>query len=494
MGPVPASRHRRVAFETCFVARNLAVASGVSVTLHSPAAFLRPHSVALVGSSDRLTSSGGAVLRNLLRSGFKGRIVPINPKGGELFGLPVATALAEVSPPCELVVIVVRPDTILDVVREAAASGHRNLLILPGGFAEGGAEGKTRDRELQALATQHGLTIGGPNCAGVIDLIDRTAPFAATFLRDMPRGGGVALVSQSGAIAEEVIASSHTLGIPLGAVVSVGNAMHLGLAEYVEQLGADSVCRAILLYAESFGDARAFRDVVRRVTSRKPVIALVGGRTQPGRAAAFRHTGSTALTDEEAEAFCRDCGMVRVTDLRRLMLAGKAFGVHPGGIGPRVLVLSNSGGPGVLATDQCALEDLRLPELPPALDKRLRGFLPPEAAVANPLDLLADAREERFGDTLAAALEDGARAFDTILMIHVVPFMVDGGAVVARLAELCRGARMPILHSMMGTLERRAEWMAAMEAAGVPMFDNVEDMAVAAGLLARYRAVRESNQ
>jgi acetyltransferase len=419
--------------------------------------------------------------------------VPVNPKGGDLLGLAVARSLKEVSPACELAVIVVRPDSILEVVREAAATGHRNLLILPGGFAEGAEEGKARDRELRDLARQHGLTIGGPNCAGVIDLLDATAPFAATFLRDMPRGGGVALVSQSGAIAEEVIASSHSLGIPLGAVVSVGNAMHLGLSEYLTHLAADPRCRAILLYAESFGDATDFREVAREVTTRKPVIVLAGGRTPPGRAAAFRHTGSEAFTNEQAEDFCNDCGMVRANNLRELMLAGKAFAAHPRGIGPRVLVLSNSGGPGVLCTDRSALEGLQLPDLPAALASRLRGFLPPEAAVANPLDLLADAREDRFRDTLAAALEHGGGTFDAILMIHVVPFMVDGGAIVARLAELCRGAPLPILHSMMGTLEHKAEWMAALEAAGVPMFDDVEDMAVAAGSLARYRVLRQKS-
>ena len=459
----------------------------------TPSAFLRPQSVALVGAGDRLTSSGGAVLRNLMRSGFQGRIVPVNPKGGELFGLSVVRSLVDVTSPCELTVIVVRPDSILDVVREAAVSGHRSLLILPGGFAESGDDGKARDRELRALAQRHGLTIGGPNCAGIINLLDAQAPFAATFLRDMPRGGGVALVSQSGAIAEEVIASSHSLGIPLGAVISVGNAMHLGLAEYLDQLGADTACHAILLYAESFGDVARFREVARRVSAQKPVVALVGGRTQPGRGAAFRHTGSDALTDEQAEAFCLECGMVRATSLRRLMLAGKAFGAHPGGIGQRVLVLSNSGGPGVLCTDQSALEGLELPALPAALETRLRGFLPPEAAVANPLDLLADARDDRFGDTLTAALEDGT-SFDAILIVNVVPFMVDGGAVVTRLADLCRGARLPILHSMMGTLEHKAQWMAAMEGAGVPLFDNVEDMAEAAGLLARYRALLERSR
>lgn len=433
------------------------------------------------------------MLRNLMRSGFQGRIVPVNPKGGELFGLPVVRSLVDVASPCELTVIVVRPDSILDVVREAAVSGHRSLLILPGGFAESGDDGKARDRELSALAGEHGLTIGGPNCAGVINLLDAQAPFAATFLRDMPRGGSVALVSQSGAIAEEVIASSHSLGIPLGAVISVGNAMHLGLAEYLDQLGHDTACNAILLYAESFGDVDRFRDVARRVSAQKPVVALVGGRTQPGRAAAFRHTGSDALTDEQAEAFCVECAMVRATSLRKLMLAGKAFGAHPRGIGRRVLVLSNSGGPGVLCTDQSALAGLELAGLPAALAARLRGFLPPEASVANPLDLLADARDDRFGDTLSAVLDDSA-SFDAILIVHVVPFMVDGGAVVARLADLCRGARLPILHSMMGTLEHKAQWMAAMEGAGVPMFDNAEDMAEAAGLLAGYRALRERSQ
>jgi acyl-CoA synthetase (NDP forming) len=462
------------------------------VTPSMPASFLLPDSVAVVGAGDRMTSSGGAVLRNLVRSGFTGRIVPVNPKGGTLFDLPVARSLAEVTPPCDLAIIVVRPDAILDVVREAAASGHRRLLILPGGFAESGEAGKARDGELRALALEHQLTIGGPNCAGNINLLEPARRFAATFLRDMPRGGGVALISQSGAIVEEAISSSHALGIPLGAVVSVGNAVQLGLTEYLQRLGDDPACSAILLYAESFGDAEGFRTACREVSARKPVIALIGGRTEPGRAAAFRHTGSIALTEAQAAAFGRDCGMAQADSLRSLLLAGKAFAAHPQGIGGRVLLLSNSGGPGVLCADRCAMEGLTLPLLPELLAQQLRAELPGEAAVANPLDLLADAREDRFADTFTATLALARDAFDAILMIHVVPFMVDGGAVVDRLAELCREAPLPIMHSMMGTLESKAQWMAQMEAVGVPMFDNAEDMAAAAGMLARYRALRSS--
>ena len=462
----------------------------MSPTLGSLSALLRPASVAVVGAGDRATSSGGAVLRNLLKSGYRGRIVPVNPRGGELLGLPVVASLSAVSPACELAVVVVRPDLILDVVREAAASGHRNLLVLPGGFAEGGDEGQARDRALRELAQTHGLIIAGPNCAGLIDLLDRANPCASTFFRDMPRGGGVALISQSGAIAEEVIGSSRPLGIPVGAVVSVGNAMQIGLTEYVDHFGADPACLAILLYVESFGESERFHALARAITARKPIVTLIGGRTAPGREAALRHTGSRAMADAEADAFCADIGMVRVKSLRALMLAGKAFGLHPDGIGRRVLLLSNSGGPGVLAADRCAELGLELPQLPEPLAERLRAAYPAEAVVANPLDLLADAREDRFGDTLQAVLQLARDSFDAILMIHVVPFMVDADAVVTRLAAIAKGAPLPILHAMMGTLEGKQAWMARMEEAGVPMFDNVEDMAEAAALLARYRALR----
>ncbi len=449
--------------------------------------FLNPASIAVVGAGERPTSSGGAVLRNLRLSGYSGRIVPINPKGGEIDGLKVAVSLKEMESPVELVAVLVRPDSILEVVTEAADSGHKNILILPGGFAEAGESGRARDASLRELAAARGLTIGGPNCAGVINLLDPKAPFAATFFRDMPKGGAVAMVSQSGAIIEEAIDASHACNIPLGAVVSVGNSMHLGIIEYLEELGRDERCKAVLLYVESFGDAARFGEAARAVANVKPVIALIGGRTAAGRDAAFRHTGSRAPDDAATDEFCRRSGIVRVKSLRRLLLAGKAFGAFSQGIGKRVLLLSNSGGPGVLAADQAVEEGLALPELPVAMSEKLRSFLPLEASIANPIDLLADARAERFSGTLAAALETGKGHFDAILMIHVVPFMVDAGAVVDALVELCKTAKLPILHSMMGTLEHEVEWFARLEQAGVPTFKDAEEMCIAAGLLMRHR-------
>ena len=191
------------------------------------------------------------------------------------------------------------------------------------------------------------------------------------------------------------------------------------------------------------------------------------------------------------DALCADCGILRVDSLRRLLLAAKGFGAFPHGLGRRVLILSNSGGPGVLCTDRAAREGLDIVGLPAAMAASLRAQLPPEASVANPLDLLADAREDRFGLTLDAAIRDGAGAFDAILGIHIVPFMVDASTIVARLTAMAASVPVPFLHSMMGTLPDQDAWFQTMESAGVPMFNDIEAMAECAGLLACYPVLRE---
>jgi acyl-CoA synthetase (NDP forming) len=350
---------------------------------------------------------------------------------------------------------------------------------------------------LRALIAEHGLAVVGPNCAGIIHL-PAGARFAATFLRDMPPGpntrGSLAFITQSGALGEEAIAAAHALNIPLGTLVSVGNALQLGVADYLEFLGTDPAISAVLLYIESLDDKARFKAVARKVAAQKPVVALIGGRTAPGARAAAAHTGAAAEDDRAMDDFARECGMLRVSSFRRLLLAAKGFGAFPAGIGPRVLVLSNSGGPGVLCTDRAAAEGLDLAALPAAMAARLKAALPAEASVANPLDLLADAREDRFGLTLESAIADGAGAFDAILGIHVVPFMVEAGPVIARLAALAPRVPVPFLHSMMGTLPGKTEWFASLEQAGVPVFNDIEAMAECAGLLARYPALRTAAQ
>jgi acyl-CoA synthetase (NDP forming) len=455
--------------------------------------FFAPKSVAVMGASERASSSGGAVLQNLRISGFQGEIIPVNPKGGDMFGLAVRKSLAELNNPAELAVIVIRPDMILDAVREAAATGHRHLIILPGGFAEAGEAGMARDQELRVLIANEGLTVAGPNCAGIIHL-PKGAPYAATFLRDMPPGpnrhGSIAFITQSGALGEEAIAAAKSLAIPLGSLISVGNAIQLGITDYLEYLGAQETISSLLLYIESIEDSVRFKEVARQIVARKPVVALYAGRTEEGAAAANRHTGAKPQSEDEIERFCREACLLRAKSLRQLLLAAKGFGAFPQGINRRALILSNSGGPGVLCADEAAAQGLDLVPLPKAMAERLRAGLPPEAAISNPIDLLADAREERFGFALETAAREGAGAFDAILGIHVVPFMVEASPVVARMAELAPGVKTPFLYSMMGTLPGKAEWFATLEGQGVPVFNDAEAMAECAGLLARYPALR----
>jgi acetyltransferase len=455
--------------------------------------FFAPKSVAVMGASERASSSGGAVLQNLRIAGFTGEILPVNPKGGSMFGLEVKKSLAELARPAELAVIVIRPDMILDAVREAASTGHRHLLILPGGFAEAGEAGMARDKELRDLIAKEGLTVAGPNCAGIIHL-PKGAPYAATFLRDMPPGpnrhGSIAFITQSGALGEEAIAAAKSLAIPLGSLVSVGNGIQLGVTDYLEYLGGLDSISAVLLYIESIEDMARFKEVARGVVARKPVVALYGGRTAQGADAAARHTGAKPLAEKAIASFCEESCLLRVKSLRQLLLAAKGFGAFPQGIARRALILSNSGGPGVICADEAAAQGLDLAPLPKAMVERLRAELPAEAAIANPIDLLADAREERFGFTLETAVKEGEGSFDVLLGIHVVPFMVDASPVVARMAELAAGVKTPFLYSMMGTLPGKAEWFASLEGQGVPVFNDVEAMAECAGLLARYPGLK----
>ncbi len=301
--------------------------------------FFAPRSIAVVGAGERATSSGGAIMQMLRQAGYGGRVVPVNPKGGTIFGYESVTSIAAVDPPVELAVIVIRPDAILDAAKECADRGIRNLLILPGGFAEAGPPGIARNEALLKLAAERDLTVAGPNCAGIVHL-DPKLRFAATFLRDLPPGtqggaaaNGLAFISQSGALAEEVIDKANARSLPLSSVVSVGNAVHLGVEDYLAWLGERPEIGAALLYVESIEDHERFRSVARKVAATKPVIALFGGRTGIGAEAAAAHTGAVANDDAAIDAFCASCGIVRVESLRRLLVAAKAFGRFPQGLG-----------------------------------------------------------------------------------------------------------------------------------------------------------------
>ena len=376
--------------------------------------FFAPRSIAVVGAGERATSSGGAIMQLLRQAGYGGRVVPVNPKGGTIFGYEAVTSIGAIDPPVDLAVIVIRPDAILDAVRECADRGIRNLLILPGGFAEAGPVGVPRNEasaEARGRAWRHRgrpqLRRHHPSRSGLA--VRRHLP-ARPAARRRGRAPATALPSSRSRARSPRNSSTRPMraALPLTTVVSVGNAVHLGVEDYLAWLGERPEIGAALLYVESIEDHERFRAVARAVAARKPVIALFGGRTEIGGRAAAAHTGAIANDDAAIEAFCASCGIVRVDSLRRLLVAAKAFGRFPQGLGKRALILSNSGGPGVLCADRASLEGLVLGALPTAMAEVLRQRLPPEASVANPIDLLADAREDRFGLAFEAAMTHAA--------------------------------------------------------------------------------------
>jgi acyl-CoA synthetase (NDP forming) len=268
------------------------------MTVRDLSPFFAPRSLAVVGAGERETSSGGAVMQLLRRAGYGGRVVPVNPRGGDIFGYEAVTSIAAIEPAVDLAVIVIRPDAILEAVGECADRGITHLLILPGGFAEAGPIGVARNAELLKLAAQRGLTVAGPNCAGIIHL-DPAWRFAATFLRDLPPGAkanGLAFISQSGALAEEFIDKANARNLPLTSVVSVGNALHLGVEDYLAWLGERPEIGSALLYIESIEDHERFRRVARAVAAVKPVVALFGGRTEGSAPGPRRRTPARSPT------------------------------------------------------------------------------------------------------------------------------------------------------------------------------------------------------
>lgn len=444
------------------------------------AAMLRPRRIAVIGAADGPVSTGGAVLRNLLAGGFDGEIVPVHPRARHVAGLPARADIGALSPPADLVVVAVRAEATVDAIATAAASGHRRFLLLPGGFAEAGPEGEARDRALRGLAAAHGLSLIGPNCAGFVHLRGG-ARVAATLMGGLPPGGAIAVVSQSGAVAEEAIALANARGLPLGSVISIGNAADLDAAAFLAYFAGDPQTRSIALYVEALRDPRAFAAAARQARDAgKRIVALFGGTSAAGAAAAARHTGANARA-QDIDDLCKQTGIVRAPNARMLMLSAALMAADARPTGRRVLVVTNSGGPGVLCADRLAALGLGLPVLPRALAEALRAALPAGCAVANPLDILADAREDRFGAALDLAA-GRASGCDALMVIQGVPRMVDPQPIAARVAALAGRSGVPVMHALIGTVPGRAALTRMLQAAGVAVFDDVDDMAVCAAL------------
>ena len=441
----------------------------------------RPRSVAVIGASRRLGSIGRQVVANLVGGGFQGPVYPVNPKAEVVLSIPAYRSVKAIRGPVDLAVLVVPPDAALKVAEECGRKGVKGLVVITAGFREIGGVGLEREQQLQAIARRYGMRVVGPNCMGVIN----TEPaFAcnASFSATPPPVGSVAMVSQSGALGEAILADAAQAGLGVAMFASVGNRADVTAADLVRYWGDDDQVKVVLLYLETVGEPQEFLQVAREVARKKPIIAVKSGRSDAGALAASSHTGSIAGADVAADTLLQQCGVLRVDSFRDMFSLAQALLNQPTPPGQRMAVVTNAGGPGILATDAIDGLGMAMAPMSAAVQRRLRAVLPAEASVHNPIDLIASADAARYRDALRVVARD--RNVDGLVVLFVSPIMIDAAAVAQAIVDQTRGLEKPVLACVMGR-QRSDEAHQILQDAGIPVFRYPEDAATTLHLMCR---------
>jgi acetyl coenzyme A synthetase (ADP forming)-like protein len=446
--------------------------------------FLSPRSVAVVGASRDRSSIGGQLFHNLLAEEFNGPVYPVNPKAEVVHGVPAYPSIEKVPGPVDVAFIVVPAAFVLQVARECGEKGVRGLVVISSGFAEVGGDGPVRQRELVEICRAYGMRIIGPNCMGIVNT-DPEVRLNGTFASIFPPPGRVGFLSQSGALGLAVMQHAAELGLGLSSFVSVGNKADISGNDLVAYWGEDERTDVILLYLESFGNPRRFARLAREVGRRKPIVAVKSGRSAAGARAAASHTGALlAASDVTVDALFRQAGVIRTDTLEQMFDVAELLANQPAPKGDRVAIVTNAGGLGILCADTCDANGLKVPPLSEATKAKLREFLPPEASVENPVDMIASASDEDYGRAIRTVADDPD--VDVMIVIYIPPQVEKAAAIVRAIGEAVRdvGGRIPVATTLMGGTAVRAELRA--DGMRIPSFSFPEQAAIAVASAAAY--------
>jgi acetyl coenzyme A synthetase (ADP forming)-like protein len=448
-------------------------------------AIFAPRSIAVIGASRRRDSIGFALLHNLVLNQFEGTIFPVNPHASAIHSLRCYATIAAIPDPIDLAVVMVPSGAVQEVVEQCLARGVRGLVVITAGFAETGPEGAAREARLREAVRTAGVRMIGPNCMGVINTAAAVS-LNATFAPTPARAGRVGFVSQSGALGVAILNVMRDMDIGLTQFVSMGNKADVSGNDLLEYWEDDPETRVIAMYLESFGNPRRFTEIAKRVTRKKPVLVVKSGRTAEGARAATSHTGAIAGTDVTVSALLEQCGVLRADTIEELFDFARALVRSPLPAGHRVGIVTNAGGPAIMATDACVNLGLQLAQLAPETVACLRHFLPAEASLGNPVDMIASAGAEAYGRTLAAVLDDPG--VDMAMVINVTPLLANPIDIMHEIAAVTHDRAKPTLAVVMATdefyqeLERRRDLP--------PVYRFPESAARALAILARYAAWR----
>jgi acetyltransferase len=444
-------------------------------------AMFTPQSVAVIGATERPNSVGRTVLENLLHGRFNGKLYAVNSKHEEVLGLKAFRNIRDIPPPpVDLAVIATPASTVPKVVAECIASGAKSAVVISAGFKERGAEGVALEHEIRDQLRGSSMRLLGPNCLG---LMNPKLGLNATFAKDAPKAGNVAFLSQSGALLSAILDWSHREEVGFSAIVSTGSMLDLGWGDLIYYFGDDPHTKSILLYMESVGDARSFLSAAREVALTKPIIVIKAGRSEAASRAAASHTGALTGSDEVLDAAFRRSGVLRVHNIADLFYMAETLGRQPRPKGPRLTILTNAGGPGVLATDSLVANGGELTELSPQTLQRLDEFLPAHWSHNNPVDILGDADSERYARALEIASQDPNS--DGLLVILAPQGMTDPAQIAEQLKPHAKEYDKPVLASWMGG-NSIAAGEAVLNSAGIPTFSYPDTAARAFTYMWRY--------
>jgi acetyl coenzyme A synthetase (ADP forming)-like protein len=448
-------------------------------------AIFAPRSIAVIGASRRRDSIGFALLHNLVVNQFEGAIFPVNPHARSIHSLRCYASVADIPDPIDLAVVMVPREAVQEVVEQCLARGVRGLVVITAGFGETGPSGAAREERLRRAVRAAGVRMIGPNCMGVINT-DAAVSLNATFAPTPARPGRLGFVSQSGALGVAILNVLQDMDIGLTQFVSMGNKADVSGNDLLEYWENDPETRVIAMYLESFGNPRRFTEIAKRVTRQKPVLVVKSGRTAEGARAATSHTGAIAGADVTVSALLEQCGVLRADTIEELFDVARALARSPLPAGNRVGIVTNAGGPAIMATDACVNLGLRLAQLAPATVAGLRSFLPAEASFGNPIDMIASAGAMAYGRTLAAVLDDPG--VDMAMVINVTPLLANPIDIMHEIGEAARQRSKPTLAVFMATDEFHEQIRQRRDLP--PVYRFPESAARALAMLARYAAWR----
>ena len=389
-------------------------------TIASIRHLLCPKSVALIGASRYQGTIGNIMLRCMLQGGYSGTVYPVNPNIGSVMSVKTYASILDIPDEVDLAVIVVPAKLVARVADECGQKGVRTLIVISDGFREVGPEGAAREQELRNIALGHGMRVAGPNCMGILNT-DAEISLNATFSPVFPPAGNVAFLSQSGAMGLTILEYAQNLNLGVSTFVSVGNRVDISPNDLLEYWEQDKATKVILLYLESFGNPRKFAQIARRVSAKKPIVVVKGGSTAAGSKAAASHTGSMATSDVSTDVLFKYAGILRVGTMEELFDVASLLSNQPLPKGRKLAILTNGGGPGIIAADASARHNLALPQFSPETIAKLKSVIKRDIVINNPLDTTAGATAQEFHDILQVLANE--KDIDAVLCIFIPPIV-----------------------------------------------------------------------